>query len=93
MEIGDYITCKHNFSASSYNITIPVIFEKNKRYRIDNIQEYTTSSTTVLVRVSGSIIKNYFINYCLFLEKDIIENFYSKREERKLKLDLINENR
>ena len=93
MEIGDFITCKHNFSASSYNITIPVIFEKNKRYRIDNIQEYTTSSTTVLIPVSGVIIKNYFINYCLFLEKDIIEKFYSKREERKLKLDLINENR
>jgi hypothetical protein len=87
LEIGDYLTAKIRFR----NTSNKVILKKNKKYRIDDIYCRT------VVQKSGvgyTILNKFDFNFVIkgefFNESEIDKFFYSKIEERKLKLETIN---
>ena len=107
MKIGDYIVCKKSITKNKYGDKLYNVFFQNEKYRIDNILVYSTKAYTVFHSKFSSAMslqngekiwgteknRNYLINGHYLSEYDIIEYFYTIKEERKIKLDILNERR
>jgi len=129
MKVNDYLTCRRTsyemseiwnsidndkFTSRIKNMFRKPIFQKNKKYRIRDINErtYSTNQTTSPYIVSPGIypsfttVKEYSIEGCapcdfnwspgiipglfennvIFTETSLVNNFYTIKEERCMKL-------
>jgi hypothetical protein len=73
---GEYLTCK--YTSSELGI------EKGKRYRVNEIYHYTIVDYRKHMYVFQCLIGN-----CLIIDQDLDFYFYTKQEERKLKLKVF----
>lgn len=85
---GDKLLCKRT--------TIIGNIVENNLYTVENALHYSTTSTTILNWKNNIINKRYEsfftvrINNTDFSNFDIYDYFYTKQEERKIKLKKIN---
>ena len=98
MQKGDYIVCKKNFYTSGvWPMSMNVkklfqksLFKKNQKYKIENIitHHLTNSGGTYLSMVSTSM-NVYYINGYPVSQPVMDLYFYTKKEERNIKLKKI----
>jgi len=96
MEKNDFIVCKKNYydKTNIAKIFKKTIFQEGKKYKILDIQEigYAASAQTYMSSpgvMTSTILKLFKINNEVFTETLLSEYFYSKKEERNVKLQKI----
>ena len=97
MEKNDFIVCKKNYYGKDTNIAKifkKPIFQEGKKYKILDIQEFGYAATAQTYMSSpgvmnSTILKLFKINNEVFTETLLSEYFYSKKEERNVKLQKI----
>lgn len=93
MKVGDYLTCKEDYSDSgktNFSFFKKIIFKKGKRYRIESIEHYSYSSSgATYVGVAPSGYTCFRFKEASISSFTIFDIFYTIKEERNLKLKKI----